>query len=1247
MSVERRCRVVAVPLLAAALAGIPVVIAPTALSPSQAVSASAALAGSVPRLTAGTFTDPPSTVRPKYRWWMPMAFTEDEQLRAELADMKAVGAGGAEVATTTATGPRAFDPEFLAEYGWGSPRWAQKVQTMAETAGRLDLALDFTISPRWPAIVPTVTDVNDPRASQQLVFSHAFVKGGTTYGGALPANYSPQPPGGARRTPIAVLLAQCADAACDRQGSGSRMLHRDSVRDLSDSVGDDGTLSLDVPGDAGDTYVLIGFFQTGDGQLRNDFTTTTPNYVLDHLSEQGVRATTQFYDSSILTPPVREALDAVGRVDLFEDSLELGTAQKWTWDFAGQWERRRGYSPISVLPALTGAGSAGLTTAPFFDFTDGSGARIRTDYRQTWNDLYIDSRLVPLRRWANDRGMALRSQPYGGPVDTPQAATHVDVPEGESLVFYNNIEPYRLVSVGAHLNGTPLVSSECCAARAGVWATTAGGWQNSANLRSVYRGYVGGVTQVVWHGYPYLTKGEGTSDQAVWPGMSYGGNTSFSEAWGAKGGPNWPDYRAINDHLARLQLVLRQGKPTFDVALYLQDFGLRSPATTLTGPKTLLESDSRLAERGYTYEYLSPAHLRMPSAKVSDGRLFPKAGAYQAIVLADQTTMAVDTARRLLDLARDGLPVVFAGELPSSTPGFHDAAKQDAELRRLIAQLAARPGVHRVADLAAVPDLLARLRIVPAAAPATPSADVLSVRRSDPTTDYYYLFNQRSWATEQRLTLTGEGRPYKLDTWTGEITPLTDYRQTPHGVVVDVALEASDTAVIALSTRHDETFRWSAGDEHGPTVARNAGLGPVLLDDWTLQVVSWSRGESGLPGDTAKTALPAVGPVVGEHGALPPWSAITPANGYDVDLRDVSGVGTYTSTFTLDDSWGGVRTAYLDLGTAVDTVTVTLNGARIPARSPQDLRHIEVGRHLRAGDNTLTVRVASTLANAVRVAPGTGAAGRPRRDYGLFGPVRLTPREARQPTLAVEALERELPLATGGTNQARVRIANNSSRPVSVSIDVTAEDGVEATVDRPTLRIPGRSSATALVRLSGQRESGSSDLVIDAVAANGASGQAHVTLRHSDNLAANATGSPYPRVWASSYQYQHPPSSLTDGSASTYWGSGGHTPGQAPTPEAPEFIGVDLGLATVVRAVGLSGRENWAPRSYDVQTSLDGERWTTVLSVTGDARNAATTTAVTPTEARYVRLRITEGRYPTQPGHNTQLAEFAVYSTDD
>lgn len=113
-----------------------------------------------------------------------------------------------------------------------------------------------------------------------------------------------------------------------------------------------------------------------------------------------------------------------------------------------------------------------------------------------------------------------------------------------------------------------------------------------------------------------------------------------------------------------------------------------------------------------------------------------------------------------------------------------------------------------------------------------------------------------------------------------------------------------------------------------------------------------------------------------------------------MDLKDVSGVGTYTARVTLDPGWKGIDKAELDLGTPVDTVRVNVNGHDLPPLNQADLRHVQVGRHLRPGANTITVRVASTLLNAVRAAPGTGAASRTPMDYGLFGPVTLTPGRA-------------------------------------------------------------------------------------------------------------------------------------------------------------------------------------------------------------------------------------------------------------
>lgn len=1240
-----------------------VVATPAPASPaSQAAPAAGSPAATdpAPELTASTFADPPATVRPKYRWWMPLAYTDDDELRAELADMKASGAGGAEVAAFSVDGPDGKSPDFLAKYGWGTPLWTQKVDTMLAAAADLGLGLDLTIGPRWPAVVPTVSDLNDPRAAQQLLYSYEFAPGGSSRTGALPTNLTPAPPKGATTTLIAALVARCQQAGCDTQTSGPRMLDQGSVKVVTGQV-KDGKLSLTFPGSSADTYALISFYQAADGTSLSNFTATNPNYYLDYLSKPGAQAVTDYYDANILTPQVRQQIQRAGSVNLFEDSLELGNSQKWTWDFAQQWQQLRGYSPIPLLPALAGAGTQGLSALPFFDFDD--GARIRNDYRQTWSDVYIDQHLKFLQQWTHDNDMGLREQPYGGPVDTAEASRYVDIPEGESLAFNHNIEDYKLLAVGAHQNGNPMVSNECCATREKVWATTAGGAEDPGNLQAVYRGFAGGVTQVVWHGYPYLTRGpDKVSAQTTWPGMTYGGNTSFAEAWGAKGGPNWADYKQVNDNVARMQLVLRQGQPRFDVAVYWQDFGMTGHGTTGSGSNTQLSSRSPLAQQGYTYDYVSPASLQGKDATVTNGRLFPATSAYRAMLLKDQQTMSLDSARQLLTFARSGLKIVVVGDFPSHTPGLDPTGTQDSRLAGVIQQLRHTRGVVQVDDEAQVPQALAALK-VPAAAAHQPidgsgsasgpsasglSADILSVRRQDAGTNYYYLFNQSTAAAEQQITLTGAGTPYRLNTWDGQISPITDYHRSGDTVTVDVRLEAADATVIALSTRNDDTFRPALeAAPAAPTSALGDGsLGRIALDHWTLGTQSWTPGPSDLPGDTSKTTLAEVDLTADEHGSLPPWSAITTAAGYPADLSDVSGVGTYTSTFTAGASWTDVQRSYLDLGSAVDTVRVAVNGEQLDPVDLQDLHHIDIGNLIGAGSNTVTVQVSSTLLNAVRVAPATGAAGRERMDYGLLGPVTLTPFQAKQPTLSVQALDRRLPLAAGGTNQARIRIHNGASQPVQVSLRATTGEGVSADVPDGKVQIPADSFVTETVLLHGDRTDGSSRLTVQVDGSNGTSGSAEVQLSHSDNLALNTIGARYPQAFAGSNQDRYPASFATDGQASTFWVSGGNVPGQGPTAGNPAVIGVDLGDPTSVMAIAQSGRSSYGPRDYQVQTSLDGTSWTTVATVV-DAPKTGQVTQFPSATGRYVRLHITRGWYTSDPGNNTQLAELSVYSKVD
>ena len=55
---------------------------------------------------------------------------------------------------------------------------------------------------------------------------------------------------------------------------------------------------------------------------------------------------------------------------------------------------------------------------------------------------------------------------------------------------------------------------------------------------------------------------------------------------------------------------------------------------------------------------------------------------------------------------------------------------------------------------------------------------------------------------------------------------------------------------------------------------------------------------------------------------LPAWQTLTAAP----SLAGKSGRGTYTTTVDLPAGWTGGHGAYLDLGTAIDTATVTVNG---------------------------------------------------------------------------------------------------------------------------------------------------------------------------------------------------------------------------------------------------------------------------------------------------------------------------------
>lgn len=943
-----------------------------AMTGTAARAASGTTTRNAPAAVEG-FTEPAAHFRPKIRYWWPCGEISAETVDTEIREIAARGFSAAEIQCIFTARPM--------EAGWGSDSLNRRLEQAVEAGARYGVRIDLTVGPAWPLVVPGLSP-DGRAAAQELAYGRRVVESGATFTGAVPA--APAPHAGVTKQLLVAVQAYRCEGSPETKPT---RLVRASRVDLTDSV-HDGVLSWTAPNDGGQ-WILLGFWQRGTGQaaVTGQIVSGEPAYVVDHFGAAGVRAATGYWDTHVLTPRLRRLVKANGG-ELFEDSLELDSAQHWTWNLAERFAKQRGYSLLKNLPVLfIDRIHRQYTTVtpddtPDFVFTAGAGSsddlgvRVREDYYRTLTELYVSDHLEPLRAWAHDLGLRLRAQPYGTTIDTPTAGSSLDINETESLgtsADYDD-EPFRWVSAGAvHLSGREIYSMEGCATLNEAYAQT---WPDM--LKHFNAGFAHGVNQVVYHGFATAT-GMGVSG---WPGFApftlQGGN-GFSEAWGPRQ-PTWADTKKITDWTARMQWALRQGRPLVDLAVYRHryDQNVRRPE----------------GAAGYTYDFTGPDQLA--GTRVGGGRLAPDGPAYGALLLDRQPTLPLETARLLLSQARAGLPVVIVGELPTRTPGARDAQRQDAELAGVLAELLGCSTVRRVAEQAAVGAALKELGVRPRAE-ISEAPGLLSVCRMSEQGELYFLHNPTSSSVDADVLLEGAGRPYVLDAWAGDAVPLGRYRASGGRTAVPVALAPGASTVIALSGRRARHATATSGGEvlvgasDGLRLrALKAGEYTVTLDDggrkrvsvpavaaerrlnsWQLTVEDWRRGVDG-----ERTVI--------EHkldiDELKPWAEIP-------ELRDTSGRGSYTTTVSLDDADG----AYLLLGRVTDTFEVSVNGTVLPPPD-QISRRVDLGGYLRKGANTIVVRVATPLRNRLRVTAGfPGQTEQPRQDYGLMGPVTLMP----------------------------------------------------------------------------------------------------------------------------------------------------------------------------------------------------------------------------------------------------------------
>lgn len=1013
-------------LIGSLVLGAMVVVAGIGSSPAAYSSPGAAAgpdrgSGDEPSSFGQRFANADPSAGAMFRWWWPGSAVDEDELVAEVDAIADAGYKGVEIADVQYGLDYPVDPD---RYGYGNDRWREAVETVVEAAAERGLQVDLTLGAQWPAAVAGL-DVNGDSSSKELTYGLRLLRGGERFAGAVP-----RPPAktyddrrsedGVIRTAtrtseprfVAVSAVPCLQESCS---ATPLAVDLSSQVDLTGRVSD-GALRWTPPDER--TWVLTGYWYRGTAQ-RNDapfgnqpYLITDPeSRVVDHFSAAGTEAFIDYFES-LLTPDTRRLLRHNGG-SLFEDSLELDFSQAWTPDFLAEFRHRRGYSLVPYLPALAYREGEGPTFTPSipgftFDGADATvGHRITRDVEQTLSDLYLEDHVEPIKRLAHSLGLEYRAQPYGEPIDLAQASAKVDIAESESLAC-GTCDDWRAVAAGSDMAGHSIVSDELLPAEGpmigdgpfiGSYRTAPQEVVSQANSE-----YAVGANQMVLHGFPYATWPESADEATVdssarWPGF-HAFTAEIPEPFGPRQ-PTWTMASDTSGYLARTQLLLQAGRRQTDVAVYNQSLGQLSSTY----------ADPGLLDAGYSYGYVTPGSLMLRSASVAKHVLAPDGPAFKALIVDEQASMPLATARRIRELADDGLPVIVVGAPPSSTPGYAaDPRGADAALQDAVAALLAEPTVHRVASTAEVVDLLAWLDLAPAAT--SSSGAIRSVHRVDGGRDYYYLHNSSAEPVDAVVSLAGRRNqlPYSADAWTGEIAPIAEYAAERRRIRTAISLGPDEAELIVLGPR-----RWagtraprlhatdSTADDvravDGELVLRDASAGSYTttlssgrtvnteirdlprrapLARWDLSVDEYLPGTAEQPSSHTEHVERTFDEI-----ELAPWSEIG-------ELTDAVGIGTYTTTLTLPPGWTGRNGGYLDLGAVHGSYRVRVNGRSVGAVNQLEDR-VDVGAYLQTGANEIEVEVATTMINRLRVFRPAEYGDQAKQDYGLIGPVVLTP----------------------------------------------------------------------------------------------------------------------------------------------------------------------------------------------------------------------------------------------------------------
>ncbi len=851
------------------------------------------LEGAVPPGTAGlkqlheSFNNPPDDARPMVRWWWFGPAVTRPQLQREIQAMKSGGFGGFEVQPTY---PLAVDGHHpgVVNLKFLSPEFLDDLNFVASVAKDTGMRMDLTLGSGWPYGGPEFS-INEAAGSLRVV-------AGTKL--STPDRYVSTAP---LRDGDSIIAAFAGT-------------HQLPVTDNSVSISQ-------MPAEQSSD---IRFFIASHTRMKVKRPALgAEGYVIDH---DNLSVVSKFIDQ--IGNKEVEACGANLPYSVFCDSLEVG-GEDWTDNFLAEFQRRRGYDLLPLLPALV-------------DDRIPRAVEIRHDWGQTLTELFNDSFVKPLRSLAEDHKIKFRIQAYGSPSAGLFSYGDADLPEGEGYQWHD-YRASRYASSACHLMGVPVSSSETFTWLHGpVFRATPLDIKAEADLH-----FLQGINQLICHGWPYTAEG------VPEPGWSFYAAAVFDDK-----NPWFIAMGDVNRYLTRVSSMLRQGRPANDVALYLPNddaWAAFTPGkislTDLLGQKLGHQIVGQILDSGYNLDFVDDQMLERFGHIDGGGMVFGDLR-YKVIILPGVTRLPVTTMRKLEAMARAGGIVIATRSEPSMAPGFKATDADSQEVRDISRRLFdgdGAPGIF-IADESQLAGALApRLSPDVAMSPATPQIGV--VHRHTDFAEIYFLANTSNKPVATKATFRIEGmQPQQWNGLTGQTAPINITARPPGGTAVNIALDA-----------YESTFIVWTHEPAGIPAANTPVTTTDLSTQWTVQ---FGPAAQPIQWDTLKswTDDPATRHFSGictytKHLAL---SADQLANPLKISLG--FGAGAPTPEEKASRPGKGFAAA-LD-GPVRDAAVIFINNQRAGSVwcPPYQL---DITRWLIPGNNEIRIEVANTAVNAI------------------------------------------------------------------------------------------------------------------------------------------------------------------------------------------------------------------------------------------------------------------------------------------